>query len=206
MLTPVFPIRRRLGVGGIRLYDHPGIRYPKELFVVRRGMNRRNGRPFTDNNDWGVTSREAGRMMGCTAAAARVWLRRRRVPYRFVKSPGCVTTLYWSKARVAALVDSRLPITSRSATSSLITTAEALRILGVSRSSLYRYQIRGLLRAKYVRSLSSRGLRKCIHYYRSEVESLAAALIAIRRKQAEINRSIPLPLSDEHTLNQKICK
>lgn len=185
MVRPNFIPRTLRGVGGIRLFDIPGVTYPKEILITKAGMNRRNGRPYREIPGWGVTSREAAALLGCTPSSARTWLHRRKVPFRLVGEEGQALRIYWRKERVVALAENRLPIV-QSCPASLIPSSEALRILHIGRSSLHRYQERGLLSVMQMRRPSHKGLRKCSYYKREEVEDLAKRLNFVRSKEKEL--------------------
>lgn len=185
MVRPNFIPRTLRGVGGVRLFDIPGVIYPKDILVTKAGLNRKNGLPYTEPPPWGITSREAASILGCTPSSARTWLHRRKVPYRIVSEKGQTIRLFWRKERVVALAEQRLPVVKKCPTS-LITSREALCILHVGRSSLHRYQERGQLRVVKVRYPSAKGLRKCSYFNRSDVERLAKYLEAMREKEEEL--------------------
>lgn len=187
MVRPNFIPRTRRGVGGIRLFDIPGVIYPKEVLVPKPGLNHKDGLPYREAPCWGITSREAATMLGCSPAAARTWLHRRKVPYRIVGEEGQTLRIFWRKERVMSLAEKRLPIIHK-CPARLISAMEALSILHVGRSSLHRYQERGLLSVVKVRHPSDKGLRKCSYFVRKEVEQLAEHLAVMREKEAELSR------------------
>lgn len=187
MVKPNFIPRTLRGVGGVRLFNIPGVIYPKEVLVTKEGFDRKSGRPYKLVPGWGLTSREAATMLGSTPPAARAWLHRRKVPFRIVSEAGKVMRLYWRKDRVEALAGSRNPVL-RQRPDSYITTLEARRILCVGRSSLHRYQKNGKLTVTKVRIPSNKGLRLCSYFDRSEVEKLASMLNRVRLKEEELRR------------------
>lgn len=186
MVRPNFIPRNRRGVGGIRLFDIPGVIYPKEVLVPKPGLNHKDGRPYREVPCWGITSREAATMLGCSPAAARTWLHRRKVPYRIVGEEGQTLRIFWRKERVMSLAETRLPIVHE-CPEPLISAVEAMRILHVGRSTLHRYQERGLLKVAKVRHPSDKGVRKCNYFVRKEVEQYAKHLEAVREKEAELD-------------------
>lgn len=188
MVRPNFIPRTLVGVGGVRLFDIPGVVYPKEVLVPKEGMNRRDGRPYRElPPGWGVTSREVGAMLGCTHAAARAWLRRHKVPFRFVGAEGVSLRIYWKRDRVLALKEARLPLV-QDVPSTLISSREAQRILSVERSTLHRYEERGLLSVVKMRRATTRGSRLGSYFARLQVESLARRLSLVRLKEEELSR------------------
>lgn len=186
MVRPNFIPRTLRGVGGVRLFDIPGVVYPKEMLVTKAGLNQKDGKPYREAPGWGITSREAANILGCTPASARSWLHRRKVPFRIVGEKGQTLRLFWRKEKVLALAAKRLPVVKK-CPSTLITSVEALKILRVGRSSLHRYQEKGQLQVMKVRKPSSKGLRKCSYFDRNEVEKLAGYLSALREKEAELD-------------------
>lgn len=199
MVRPHFIPRTLRGVGGVRLFDIPGVVYPKEMLVTKTGLNQKSGRPYREApRNWGIPTSEAARILGCSPSAARAWLHRRKVSFRIVGEEGQALRLYWHKARVEALAKKRLPVL-RKKTDELVTSAEALRMLGVGRSTLYRYELRGLLSVTKVRKPSPRGLRTCSYYKRSELERMAKYLSSLREKEKEMQsfRKTHLPLRSD---------
>lgn len=179
--------RTLIGAGGVRLIDMPGVVYPREVIAGRKGWDRRSGRPYTKVPEWGISSREAARLMGCTLASARATLSRHKVRRRKVQGDDKVMRLYWKKEQVMALVESRAPLADKRPPK-LITVPEALAILKVARSSLYRYVQRGRLREVKMRfSSPQRGARVKSLFVRAEVRKLAVYLRALREKEREIN-------------------
>lgn len=186
MVKPHFIPRTLKGVGGVRLFDLPGVVYPKEMLITKVGLNHKNGRPYKAAPvNWGITTNEAAAILGCTASSARTWLHRRKVPFRIVGEEGQALRFFWRKERVEALAKERLPVL-RKRSQSLISSSEALCILGIGRSTLYRYERQGKLSVTKVRKPSPRGLRSCSYYNRAEVERLAEYLSSLREKEKEM--------------------
>lgn len=155
---------------------------------MKTGLNHKDGRPYREAPPgWGLTSREAANLLGCTPASARTWLHRRKVPYRIVCEAGQTLRIFWRKDKVLSLAENRLPVVSN-CPSSFISAVDALSILHVGRSSLHRYQERGQLSVFKVRYPSGKGLRQCSYFKRDEVEKLAKSLELMRRKEAQLRR------------------
>ena len=187
MLRPNFIPRTLLGVGGARLFNIPGVVYPKEMLITKAGFNHKDGKPYTDPPlHWGITTNEAARLLGSTPSAARSWLHRHKIPFRIVCEEGQVMRLFWRKQSVLKHANMRLPVLSQRS-EELVDSAETLRILGVGRSTLYRYEQRGQLNVVKVRISTSRGMRTCSFYKRAEVEHLADYITILRSKEADIS-------------------
>ena len=186
MVKPHFIPRTLRGVGGVRLFDIPGVVYPKEMLITKVGLNHKSGRPYKEAPvGWGIPTSEAARILHCTPSSARTWLHRRKVPFRIVGEAGQALRLFWSRSRVLALAETRLPVL-QSRPESLINSTEAQRLLGVGRSTLYRYELRGRLSVIKMRQPSPRGLRPCSYYKRAEVKRLAQYMSSVRAKEEEI--------------------
>lgn len=196
MVRPNYIPRTLRGVGGVRLFNIPGVIYPKEILTTKPGFNRKDGRPYRYVPGWGLTSREAAAILGSTPSASRTWLHRRKVPFRIVGEEGQSLRMYWRKDRVLALARERRPIAQK-CPESLISTEEACSILSVGRSTLMRYEQKGRLRVRRMRAPSNKGLRLHSFYERTEVEQLAKHLATTRAKESELNllrrKSCPSP-------------
>lgn len=188
MLGPNKLPRTLRGVGGIKLIDMPGVIYPPEVLTGKGGWERRRGRIFREAPEWGITSGEAARLLGCTTSAVRCTLNRHRVKCRKVLDADNILRLYWHREQVEDLAKRRAPIVDAQP-KKLISVQEALKILGVSRSSLHRYSRKGMLAEVKVRySSPGHGLRLKSFYIRSETIKLQRHLKAMREKEAELSR------------------
>ncbi len=188
MLGPNKLPRTLRGVGGIKLIDMPGVIYPPEVLTGKGGWGRRRGHVFREAPEWGITSAGAAQILGCTASAARCTLSRHRVKCRKVLDADNIMRLYWHREQVEDLAKRRAPVVEAQP-KKLISVQEALKILGVSRSSLHRYCSKGMLTEVKVRySSSARGLRLKSYYIKSETIKLQRHLQAMRKKQEELSR------------------
>lgn len=187
MIKPNFIPRTLRGVGGVRLYDIPGVIYPQEMLTVAKGRNQTSGKPYTRIPAWGITTREAAALLHCTPAAARMAMQRRRVRYRLVMQPGTVPRLYWHRKDIENMAHARLPIVA-GIPAKMITAEQALELLHVCRSSLHRYARKGRIREHHVRLMTDSGTRKVCYYLKSDVKKLAARLNAIRAHEAQVKR------------------
>lgn len=176
------------GVGGIKLIDMPGVIYPPEVLIGKRGWERRPGRVYREVPDWGITSKEAARLLGCTASAVRSTLSRHGVKCRKVQDADNILRLYWRKDQVEELAKKRAPVVDAKPRK-LITVQETLQLLNVSRSTLHRYSRKGMLTEVKVRySTPTRGLRLKCYFIRAEVMKLVAYLRAMHLKEEELNK------------------
>lgn len=184
MITPNFIPRTLRGVGGVRLYDIPGVIYPKDMLVAPKGTRLANGKPFTEPPSWGITTEEAAKLLSCTPAAARLSLQRRKVRSCRVMEPHAVLRLYWDRREVEDLARERLPIVTR-IPAKMMSSDEAVKCLHTSRSTLYRYVRRKLLKEYQVRLMTPAGTRKVSYYLKAEVRKLASHLRAVQLLEAQ---------------------
>lgn len=192
MIKPNFIPRTLRGVGGVRLFDIPGVYYPKEMLEAPTERVQQSGTPYTAAPKWGISTKEAAAMLQCTPAAARMNLQKRKVRYRLVREPGKVPSLYWDRATVSRLAGTRLPVVVR-IPAKMFTAEQAAEVLGISRSTLYRYVQKNRLKEYKVRLKTALGTRKVTYYLKAEVRKLAAKLNAIQmheRQAAELRKSL----------------
>lgn len=187
MIRPNFIPRTLRGVGGVRLYDIPGVIYPKEMLQTAKGRKQNNGKPYTKAPAWGITTKEAAQRLSCTPAAARMAMQRHKVRSRMVQEPGNVPRLYWNRQDVERVADKRLPIVKR-IPAKMLTAEQSCALLHLCRSSLLRYARKGRIREYGVRLMTKSGTRKMCLYLKADVKKLAARLNAIRAHEAELKK------------------
>lgn len=176
--------RTLVGVGGALLYDMPGVVYPAVVLRARKGYMRGSGEAYREVPQWGMSTRQAARVLGCSDAAARNYLHRHRVPFRVVAEPGRPCTNYWRRSCVLALVKQRGEIVKRRP-ARMMNAAQAMAVLGVGRSTLQRYVRGGMLRQVKLRLLTARGLKSRAFFLGSQVRVLAAHMRAVRARETE---------------------
>lgn len=164
--------RTLIGVGGVHLIEHPGVVYPKEVLRTRPGMERKTGTPYDKIPRWGVSTREAARILMCSPTAARQRLHRCKVLFHRVKRNDGPPALFWKLTQVEKLAGKTYPLVARRPPK-MLDAAEAAEILGMARSALYRYAKRGTLHVTTLRVASPKGARLRCYYRRNEIEALA---------------------------------
>lgn len=184
MVRPNYIPRTLKGVGGIRLYNIPGVIYPEEILKPGKGLSKETGHAFKTPPAWGICTHEAASMLNCTPTAVRQALHKRNIRFQIVAENGKPPCIYWSKKQVQAICDKRLPVVTRQP-AKMISATEARAILKVGRSTLYRYVHRKLLREIQVRMMTAKGTRKMSFYLKAEVKKLNAKLNAIRLHEVE---------------------
>lgn len=175
MVTPNSIPRTLRGVGGIRLYDIPGVIYPQEVLITKVGLHKKSGKPYQNASRWGIPTSKAAALLRCSESAARRWLHKNKVPFRIVSADGEPIRLYWHKKSIEKYAASRPPL-KRKKHSALITAEEAQSILHVSRSTIGRYQKKGFLSAIPLRTQSATGMHTRLYCKRQEALRLARKL------------------------------
>lgn len=175
------------GVGGVRLIDMPGVKYPDSVLSGRRGTVAGSGKPYVSAPDSGIGTREAAHMLELSVRSTRVLLNRKKVECYLVSEPGGRTRMYWNRRMVEGLAARQGPLV-RKMPEKLCTAKEACYILLVARSSLSRYVQRGLLKEYSLRYASKTGVRRLSCYMRAEVRKLSARLNAARTRAQTVQR------------------
>lgn len=184
--------RTLIGVGGIRLISHPGVIYPREMLRSRPGMKRKTGVAYAKAPAWGITTREAARLLMCSPTAARQRLHRRKILYHLVKRTDGPPAIYWKFSQVEKLANELHPFLKKPPCK-LLDSIEAARLLGLARSALYRYTKKGTLNVFNVRVMTPKRPRNRCFYRRREILQLGADL---RKKLEKRLASIPLSSSE----------
>ena len=181
MLGPHSLPRTLLGVGGARLIDMPGVRYPDAMLHARRGTDERSGKAHTVPPDWGMSSRQAAEVLGLSVRTARALLNRHKARYRLVFQKVRPACLYWEKTVVKRLLAARPPLVQK-IPEKLCSSTEACCILMVSRSTLFRYVKQAVLQEYKIRHATESGVRELSYYLRADVRLLAARRNAARER------------------------
>ena len=168
------------GVGGIRLINMPGVKYPDSVLQGRKGTDRSSGKAHAEAPEWGISTRDAAALLGVSSRSVRVMLNRQKAAYRLVARKGKCPCLYWDRRVVDLMLAKRMPLVTH-IPEKLCSAREACLLLLVSRSSLSRYVRRKLLHEYRLRHVTKTGIRLLAYYMRAEVRLLAA-----RRKAARI--------------------
>lgn len=187
MVVPRFLPRTLKGVGGVRLIDMPGVKYPESMLRAPKGTDKASGRPYTRPPSWGISSREAAELLGISVRATRALLNRNKTRYQLVQQESGGACMYWDKRVVERLRARRAPVV-RKVPEKLCTALEACCILMVARSSLFRYMKSGLLKEIKVRQVTETGVRSVSYYVRSEVRLLAARKKAAKARAEQMRQ------------------
>lgn len=166
--------RKLVGIKGYRYFNIPGVTYPEEVLHPKPGYSERTGKPYASAPSWGISSADAAILLHCTASATRAYLHKSNIRFRLVQTQGKSCKIYWCRSQVMQLVANNAPII-QTPEEGMMSSAEAMRVLGVSRTTLMRYGKRGLLSITAMRRYTRCGLR-LNHYFRAEeIERLQKA-------------------------------
>lgn len=175
------------GVGGRRYLNVPGVFYPETIFKAKPGYNPKSGLPYTCPPPWGITSRQAADILGCTISAARSRLHHAKVKFQIVLDGKSPRQVYWNKKGVEKLAATRLPLVSKMSPR-LVDSTTAMKLLNRKRTALYRYTLAGHLHPVVVRSKVGNGVRIRNYYLKAEVLKLRHYIRAIEIRNAELQR------------------
>lgn len=175
------------GVGGVRLINMPGVKYPDSVLSGRKGTVAGSGKPYVSAPDSGICTREAAQILELSVRSTRVLLNRKKVECYLVSEPGRRARMYWNRRMVEHLAARQGPLVQK-VPEKLCTAKEACYLLLVARSSLSRYVQRGLLKEYMVRYASKTGVRRLACYMRADVRKLTARLNAARTRAQSVQK------------------
>lgn len=129
-------------------------------------------------------------MLGASFSSTRATLHRARVKCVVVKKPGMTPTLCWDRKRVQERAARIHAMLVSEPLKGCIPSDEAIGILGVGRSTLYRYVRSGKLREHkvimgYPKEFGGNRLKS--YFSRDEVEALAVRLRSRREMEKELH-------------------
>lgn len=182
MVSPAWLPRTLKGLGGIRLINVPGVKFPDTAFRADKGMNPQTGKPFDYPLHDTISTHEAARILGRSINSAHMLLRKKDIPFCLVRHNGSGRTVfYWDREAVKQLLRG-LPPVQKHLPATLVKAADALLILGIVRSTLYRYVASGKLSEIRRRVMTTRGYRHQCLYLKSEVMKLKSWRNACRKQ------------------------
>lgn len=174
MVSPARLPRTLVGMGGIRLINVPGVKYPDKLFRAEEGMNPRTGQPYDRPLYNTISTAEAAKILGRINSSAHAFLRKKDIPFFYVRMKGDGKKLmYWDRETVKRMIK-RLPPVQKKLPQTMVNARDTLLLLGIVRSTLYRYVASGKLSEIRRRVMTTRGYRHQCLYLKSEVMKLKA--------------------------------
>lgn len=169
----------------------PGVTFPEpEQPRGRVGSVRRRLRVAFSVPSWAVTTQEAAEMLGISFWNTRCALQHARVKCVVVKRPGIPPTLCWDRKRVQERATRIHAMLVSEPPKGCIPSDEAIALLGVARSTLYRFVHSGKLREhkvimNYPKEFGGRRLKS--YFSRDEVEAMAVRLRRRRKLEKELH-------------------
>lgn len=175
-IQPNVLLRTKIGLGGIRLLDYPGITYPDSVLKAAPGMHPQTGKPYSRPPANTVSSAQAAAMLGSCISAARMRLHRHKVRFYFVQQGTSHTKLYWSRRKVQALVDSAAK-KAHAAPRGMVRWRQAVEMLPCTRSSLQRHVKKGRVRIRRLRMPTVSGMQPVCFYNVADLRKLRTYLL-----------------------------
>lgn len=160
-----------IGVGGREYINNPKLSFPEHVKIRRRGTNPKSGQPYAEAGSAFVETSSIASRLCCSASAARQYLHRHGARFRVVRKGTGSLALYWRRADVDRILARREPVRRR-VLPCYMDMAEAIDMLGVVRSYIYRLVKKGLLREYRCRMKTARGLRVRCFYHREDLEHI----------------------------------
>lgn len=164
--------------GGARLFDIPGVIYPKAVLSESAPRLVHCREIFSVPPEWGISSRHAAGMLGCKVSAAREYMNRLNVCSCRVRQSGGGTRTYWDKYQVRKLAAARV-FCGEEIAERFIPVEAVMEMLGVSRTTLARYAKYGLLKVYRMRRESRVNGPRLVNFY---LKTQVSQLTALRRK------------------------
>ncbi len=148
----------------------PGVVYPSHELHVKPGYNPHTGQPYTAAPSKGITTQQAAEILGSSASAARVMLKKNKIPYQLVSIDGASPRHYWKKQRVESLSSKRPPLVENSSDMKrFLTMSDVVARSGTARSTVLRAVSDGQLSIVRVRMRTEQGPQKRCFFRLSDV-------------------------------------
>ena len=186
-IQPNVLLRTKIGLGGIRLLDYPGLTYPDSVLKAAPGMHPQTGKPYSRQPANTVSSAQAAAMLGTCVSSARMRLHHHKVRFYFVQLGTSHTTLYWSRRKVQELVDAAAK-KARSAPRGMVGWRQAVEMLPCTRSTLNRHVKRGRVRIRRLRMATVSGMQTLCFYNVADLKKLRTYLLFCAAQEDEARR------------------
>lgn len=160
-----------IGVGGRKYINNPKLNFPAHVKMRRKGTDPRSGRPYDRASQAFVETHALALRLGCSSSAVRQYLHRHGARFRVVRKNTGSLALYWRRQDVEKILAKREP-SCRCAPPCYVDMEEAVDMLGVVRSYVYRLVKKGLLREYRCRMKTARGFRVRCFYHREDLEHI----------------------------------
>lgn len=169
-------MRTRRGLGGVKLFNIPGVIYPESMFAAPPGMHPRTGLPYSRPPANTVSTYAVAKRLGILPSSARALLRRHKVRFYIVQAGTAPWTKYWSRRQVQRLLE-KMPRQPARQPRGTLTLHQTMELLPCSRSTLQRHTANGRVRVVVRRHATPRGLRAVYYYNAADVKNLRTYLL-----------------------------
>lgn len=157
---------------GRLVIDMPGVNSEHVKVQSDYGCDPKTRKPYKEAPKGWLSTREVRELLGLESRATRALLCRHKVKRRMVEQEKRCACLYWDGKKVKQLAELRGELLS-GVPAGWMTARDAVGVLGVGRSTLSRYEQKGLLVGLRARVKSPTGLRVETVYERKAVRGLA---------------------------------
>lgn len=176
--------RTKIGLGGVRLIDMPGVKHSESVLKAGRGMHPYTGKPYRKPPRNTISSAQAAELLGILPPSARARLRRRKVREFYVQLPGGPVTAYWQKKKVLELARRQAAVHC-GAPRGMVGWRQAVKLLGRTCSTLQRHARKGRVRTQLVRQPAGCGMQTVCYYNAADLKRLAGYLRLCRAQELE---------------------
>lgn len=158
------------------MYDIEGLVYPEDVLHEKPQEETVSEPPA-----WGISTVVAAEILGCRQSSARGKLNKHGVQKVKVRRLAKPPILYWNRQQVEQIAAAQVREVS-CISERFLDAQSVMHWLAVSRSTLYRYVRRGVLKSLSVRYRTGSGIRLKHFFMRDEVRHLRYHLNALRHK------------------------
>ncbi len=178
-------MRTRRGLGGVKLFNIPGVIYPESLLVAKPGMDPKTGSPYPVPPANTIDSVQAAAWFGILVSSVRILLHRNKVRFYIVQKSGCPRALYWSRAQVLRLLK-KFPQVASAKPRGMLTLRQAMERLPCTRSTLQRHTTGGRVRVLPRRVKTPLGMRIVYYYHAGDIKKLCEYLLLCANQRQEL--------------------
>lgn len=158
-----------IGADGREYINNPNLSFPLHVKVRRKGTDPKSGQPYSGVTKAFVETASVASRLRCSASATRQYLYRHGVRFRVIRKSTGSLCICWHQKDVDKVLSNREPICQR-IPEGFVSMADAIRILGVVRSYVFRLAKKGLLKEYRCRMKTARGFRIRCFYHLADLD------------------------------------
>lgn len=181
------PMLTRRGLGGMKLFNIPGVVYPQSVLEAQPGMHPRTGCPYSKPPPNTLSTGAVAMRLGIRASSARSFLHRHKVRFYIVQYGSSPRMKYWSRHQVQRLL-AKMPQQSEKRPRGTLTLRQAMEQLPCTRSTLQRHTANGRVRVVVRRQATPYGMRAVFYYNAADVKRLSSYLQFCEQQRAARTR------------------